>query len=195
MTAEEGRWDEVEGDNPEQYYNRSELEQARARMEAEKHMLDQEEDLFKTSDIGFDYQEGGEQEAGEYDPIGEPDIFDTDGQKFIDMFGEPEEAEEDVSVGGPPAGDTIPANGLYIDDEEEIPAEESKATEEQIGSDTYYYDYSDYWKKGDAYQRSGLALQAGISTDLANSEWDDLPSQLIWLTRNGMIYHPMHKQR
>ncbi len=413
MTAEEGRWDEVEGDNPEQYYNRSELEQARARMEAEKHMLDQEEDLFKTSDIGFDYQEGGEQEAGEYDPIGEPDIFDTDGQKFIDMFGEPEEAEEDVSVGGPPAGDTIPANGLYIDDEEETPADEAfpnpeeswnllsdnekegkfgdwmamysdneanfaqynygqvmfnqlpqgfktylgesnpnhdsssgqftsgggssdkddtdfekfhgmkkgqaktnrinslkdqrkyltddnqgkfdklvkgktledlsvdeivklntkvagwarddskilakewidddlaldlsmignpeyppsdqnrdamislglvdpvyynkltpagadvvtnytknksdfpeerpdiindfsqgsydafneaKATEEQISSDTYYYDYSDYWKKGDAYQRSGLALQAGISTDLANSEWDDLPS-------------------
>ena len=270
----------------------------------------------------------------EYDPIGEPDIFDIDGQKFIDMFGEPEEAEEDVSVGGPPAGDTIPANGLYIDDEEETPADEAfpnpeeswnllsdnekegkfgdwmsmysdneanfaqfdygkvmfnqlpqgfksylgeaefkeedhprdggkftskdggsseggsdedawnkasdelkhisvgnamagkgtgipdkwetepgefkvpswkemnksqrellskqlkkdseddfykgvgeaKATEEQISSDTYYYDYSDYWKKGDAYQRSGIALQAGISTDLANSEWDDLPS-------------------
>ncbi len=53
---------------------------------------------------------------------------------------------------------------------------ESKATEEQINSDTYYYDYSDYWKKGDSYQRSGLALQAGISTDLANSEWDDLPA-------------------
>jgi len=56
--------------------------------------------------------------------------------------------------------------------------QEAKATEEQVSPDTYYYDYSDYWKKGDAYQRSGLALQAGISTDLTNSEWDDLPADV-----------------
>ena len=208
MTAREGRWDDGGATH---HYDPDELTQAKLRMKAEKDVLDKEEDLFQGDIKPMEHQYGGE-----YDPIGEPDIFDTDGQKFIDMFGkaeEPEEAEEDdlegarwemqqkkdildkyetdpkgsphggyqeggedVSVGGPPAGDTIPANGLYIDDEEEIPAEEAKATEEQISSDTYYYDYSDYWKKGNNYQRSGLALQAGISTDLANSEWDDLPS-------------------
>lgn len=55
---------------------------------------------------------------------------------------------------------------------------ESLANEERVSSDTYYYDYSDYWKKGDNYQRSGLALQADIPTSWANTEWDDLPKDI-----------------
>ncbi len=56
--------------------------------------------------------------------------------------------------------------------------QEAKATEEQISPDTYYYDYSDYWKKGDAYQRAGLTLQANIPTSWAGTEWDELPSDV-----------------
>ena len=45
MTAEEGRWDYVEGDDPEQKtydYDPDELEKARQRMNAEKDVLDKE---------------------------------------------------------------------------------------------------------------------------------------------------------
>lgn len=55
---------------------------------------------------------------------------------------------------------------------------ESKATEEQINTDTWYHDYSEYWKKGSDYVRSGLALQANITTDWTGTEWDDLPADI-----------------
>ncbi len=262
MTAEEGRWDYVEGEEPEQHYDPDEMDRARLRMKGEKDTLDKEEDLFSNSDVNMEYQQGQEQaedviedehemlDAGvpeeeahdllkvaypkeseeggvgsgrhpeqigqseeprgnaraegqfmqkypmteeapddidsdifgkEYDPSGEPDIFDEDGQKFIDFIDKKEGeevsqsewdsmdnagrvttliethpeinidnakeyanynfndlpwhiknivdvAQEDVSVSGPPVGDTIPAN-VVDDEEEESPIGETKATE------------------------------------------------------------------
>src|SRR3972149_5065272 len=53
----------------------------------------------------------------------------------------------------------------------------NEATEERINTDTYHYDYSDYWKKGDSYVRAGLAMGSGLSTDTANKEWDELTKE------------------
>ena len=56
--------------------------------------------------------------------IGEPDLMSEDEDKLLSYFSNLE-ADEDLSVSGPPAGDTIPANQLYVDDEDELPTGEA----------------------------------------------------------------------
>lgn len=54
---------------------------------------------------------------------------------------------------------------------------ESIANEEQINTDTYHYDYSDYWNKGNSYVRAGLAIGAGLSASISNTEWNELTKE------------------
>ena len=64
----------------------------------------------------------------------------------------------------------------FIDDKDILSA--VKIGEGKINSDTYYYDYSEYWRNGNDYQRAGLALQAGIPTSWSDTEWNDLPADI-----------------
>ena len=89
------------------------------------------------------------------------------------------EAQKSGYIGCPHCNQEF-SNVQYLKDhiDEQHEGKESKATEEQINADTWYHDYSEYWKKGSDYSRAGLALQANIPTDWTGTEWDDLPADI-----------------
>ncbi|MEE9410864.1 MAG: hypothetical protein V3V41_08050 [Candidatus Heimdallarchaeota archaeon] len=89
--------------------------------------------------------------------------------------------EDNMSISHPELESKLSSWGYSSDEVKEGMSKyfgEAKANEERLSADTYYYDYSDYWKKGDTYVRSGLTLQAGVPTSWADKEWDELPTDV-----------------
>ncbi len=98
MTASEGRWDYTEGDDPEQYYDKSELERARTRLDAEKGLLDKTEDSRFPVKGGMDYQTGQEEEELTIDSDEDLKALHA---MLMDKPIEGEEQEEDEGWGSP----------------------------------------------------------------------------------------------
>src|SRR3989337_2230663 len=196
--SDEGRWDYTEGDKPESQttdYDPEELERARIRMKAEKKRIEDPE-------IGvFDWEL---EKSGEPFQKGQETDADTELDTHIRNkhgINESTSTESVTSWWGSTspknlefrskALDKINANTDLQDKEFwELPEDiqdniyelytsgySNEATEERINTDTYHYDYSDYWKKGDSYVRAGLAMGSGLSTDTANKEWDELTKE------------------